>query len=103
MTAPTLPFSTDRCIARHEPVVPIKPAELCADCLRRTAPGHPHRQSWMAPPALVEGYKLVPLEPTVHMIRAGENAMIAASILRTSRLTYLAMLAAAPDGPDAPA
>jgi hypothetical protein len=46
-----------------------------------------------------EGWKLAPIEPTVNMLRAGNDAMTNAGPLRTATLTWCAMLAATPAAP----
>ena len=40
--------------------------EGCETCLRRTAPGDPHRQAWMEPPAIIAFWCEYLIEPGGH-------------------------------------
>ena len=40
--------------------------EGCETCLRRTAPGSPHRQVWMEPPAIIAFWCEYLIEPGGH-------------------------------------
>lgn len=40
--------------------------EGCETCLRRTAPGSPHRQAWMEPPAIIAFRGEYLIEPEGH-------------------------------------
>ena len=40
--------------------------EGCETCLRRTAPGSPHRQAWMEPPAIIAFWCEYLIEPGGH-------------------------------------
>ena len=64
----TLLYDIARC-----PGVPNPPDEQphgwregCETCLRRTAPGSPHRQAWMEPPAIIGFFCEYLIEPGGH-------------------------------------
>ena len=63
----TLLYDIARC-----PGVPNQPDEPpgwregCETCLRRTAPGSPHRQAWMEPPAIIAFWCEYLIEPGGH-------------------------------------
>lgn len=46
----TIPYDVSRCRGEQ---IDGEWREGCEDCLRRTSPGHPERQSYMMPPAIV--------------------------------------------------
>ena len=47
----TLPYDVSRCHGVGSEDEGWR--EGCEDCLRRTSPGHPERQSYMVPPAII--------------------------------------------------
>lgn len=50
----TLLYDIARCPGvPNEPDEPPGWREGCETCLRRTAPGSPHGQAWMEPPAII--------------------------------------------------
>ena len=71
----TLLYDIARC-----PGVPNPPDEQphgwregCETCLRRTAPGSPHRQAWMEPPAIIGFFCEYLIEPGGHETLPPEN------------------------------
>ena len=63
----TLLYDIARCPG--VPNLPDEPPgwrEGCETCLRRTAPGSPHRQAWMEPPAIIAFWCEYLIEPGGH-------------------------------------
>ncbi len=63
----TLLYDIARCPG--VPNLPDEPPgwrEGCETCLRRTAPGSPHRQAWMEPPAIIGFFCEYLIEPGGH-------------------------------------
>ena len=50
----SLSYDVARC-AGWENWLKSEPAPTCADCLRRTEPGHPQRQAHIMPPRFEQG------------------------------------------------
>ena len=50
----------------NEPDEPTGWREGCETCMRRTAPGSPHRQAWMEPPAIIAFWCEYLIEPGGH-------------------------------------
>ena len=60
----TLLYDIARCPGvPNEPDEPPGWREGCETCLRRTAPGSPHRQVWMEPPAIIGFFCEYLIEP----------------------------------------
>ena len=63
----TLPHDIARCPGvPNEPDEPPGWREGCETCLRRTAPGRPHQQMWMEPPAIIAFWCEYLIEPGGH-------------------------------------
>ena len=70
----TLLYDIDRCPGvPNEPDEPPGWREGCETCLRRTAPGSPHRQAWMEPPAIIGFFCEYLIEPGGHETLPPEN------------------------------
>lgn len=76
-------------------------AELCKEIAARiralkSSPAHPHTDGWRVP----EGWKLVPVEPSERMMKAGEVQLSIPSWRRLLN-AYNAMLSTSPPPPNA--